>query len=168
VTDLGFSVVETMTKYAPSIVGTELTRDIEGKLEAVEVGAEKEADLLRETVRSIAEQLAELGANEEAVGREIDSAMMKAVAKSFVLGRCPVCNTGELRIIRSRATKKRFVGCSNYPSSCRASAPLPQKGTIKTTTKTCEHCSWPVIYVTGGRRPWRLCVNPSCPGKKKS
>jgi len=167
VTDLGLAVVETMARYAPSVVGTGLTRDIEAKLEGVEGGSEGEATLLRETVRTLASQLAELNLNEEAVGRDIDSAQMKTVARSFFLGGCPVCRKGELRVIRSRTTKKRFVGCSNYQSGCRASAPLPQRGTIRTTTKACERCSWPIIYVLGSGRPWRLCVNPSCPGKRK-
>ena len=167
VTGLGLSVVEAMAEYAPSIISTGLTREIEGKLEAVEDGSEGEAELLRETVRSIVRQLADLRANEEAVGREIDSALTANVARSFVLGMCPVCKTGNLRIIRSRTTKKRFVGCSNYSSGCRASAPLPQRGTLRTVSKPCEHCSWPVVYVAGGRRPWRLCVNPNCPGKGK-
>jgi DNA topoisomerase-1 len=167
VTDLGLSVVETMAKYAPSIISTELTREIEDRLEAVEGGIGSEADLLRETVRSIAGQLAELNVNEEAIGREIDSALTATVAKSFVLGKCPVCKTGDIRIIRSRTTRKRFVGCSNYPSGCRTSAPLPQKGTIRPTSRPCKHCSWPVVYVVGGRHPWRLCVNPDCPGKEK-
>jgi DNA topoisomerase-1 len=167
VTDLGLSVVETMGKYAPSVMSTELTRNIEEKLEAVEGGAQGEAALLRETVRSIAGQLSDLFANEEAVGREIDSALVSTAAKSYVLGRCPVCKSGQLRMIRSRTTKKRFVGCSNYGSGCKASAPLPQRGTIKTTTKACAHCAWPVVYVIGGRHPWRLCVNPDCPGKRK-
>jgi DNA topoisomerase-1 len=122
---------------------------------------------MRETVRSIAIQLAELNANEEAVGREIDSALTATVAKSFVIGRCPVCKAGDLKIIRSRATKKRFVGCSNYSKGCRTSAPLPQKGTIRSASRSCERCSWPIVYVVGGRRPWRLCVNPNCPGKKR-
>jgi DNA topoisomerase-1 len=167
VTDLGLSVVEIMLKYAPSIVSTGLTREIEERLEAVEGGAEGEAALLRETVRSIASQLADLSANEEAIGKELDSALMATVARSFVLGRCPVCKTGELRVIRSRKTMKRFVGCSNYSTGCRASAPLPQKGTVKTTAKPCERCSWPVVYIVGRGRPWRLCVNPRCPGKGK-
>ncbi len=167
VTDLGLSVIETMAKYAPSIIGTALTREIEEKLEAVEVGSEAESALLRETVRSIARQLAELGANEEAVGKEIDSAVAATMAKSLVLGTCPVCKAGELRIIRSKKTRKRFVGCSNYASGCRASAPLPQRGVVKATPKACEHCSWPVVYILGGGRPWRLCVNPKCPGKRK-
>ena len=168
VTDLGLSVVETMTKYAPTVISTELTREIEGRLEAIEGGRGSEAELLRETVRSITGQLAQLNVNEDVVGREIDSALTATVAKSFVLGKCPVCKTGNLKIIRSRATKKRFVGCSNYSNGCHASAPLPQKGTIRTASRPCAICSWPVVYVAGGRHPWRLCVNPNCPEKDGS
>jgi DNA topoisomerase-1 len=167
VTDLGFAVTEAMERFSPSIMSTALTRGIEEKLEAIEEGTEGQAAILREMVRTIAVQLVALGADEDALGKQLDSALMNTVAKTFVLGRCPVCKTGELRLIRSRATGKRFAGCSNYPSGCRASAPLPQKGTVKTTSKSCEYCSWPTIDVVGRGRSWRLCVNPNCPGKKK-
>ena len=162
VTDLGLAVIEVMEKYAPAIVTTKLTREIEERLEEVEDKANGYAKLVRQTVRTIAEQLVGLNANEDMVGLEIDAA---AVAASYVLGPCPVCKSGQLRMIRSRKTKKRFVGCSNYSSGCRASAPLPHRGTIRTTPKACPSCSWPIVYVMGGRTPWRLCVNPTCPAK---
>jgi DNA topoisomerase-1 len=165
VTDLGLSVVETMEKYAPSIVTTELTRDIEQRLDEVEGETDGGREVVRDMVRSVAEQLVGLKENEEDVGRELGAALTAAVAASYVIGRCPVCKTGQLKIIRSKNTKKRFVGCSNYASGCRASAPLPQRGAIKTTTKLCRHCSWPIVYVMGGKAPWRLCVNTNCPAK---
>jgi len=165
VTDLGLSVVETMEKYAPSIVTTELTRGIEQRLEEIEGGADGH-EVARDAVRSVTEQLVGLEDNEEEVGRGLGSALAAALAASFVVGACPVCKTGQLRIIRSKKTKKRFVGCSNYASGCRASGPLPQSGAIKTTAKVCQHCSWPIVYVTRGRAPWRLCVNANCPAKR--
>jgi DNA topoisomerase-1 len=165
VTDLGLAVIETMEKYAPMIVTTKLTRAIEEKLEEVENEVRGEAELLRETIRSIAQQLVGLSENEDAVGREINAALAATVGASYVLGPCPVCKSGQLRIIRSKKTKKRFVGCSNYALGCRASAPLPQRGTVRTTPKACPHCSWPVVHVMAGRIPWRLCVNPMCPAK---
>lgn len=166
VTDLGLAVVDTMEKYAPAITTVGLTRKIEARLEEVERGSEKESVLVRETARSMAEQLTKLRDNEEEVGRQIDVALSATVATGYVLGRCPVCNTGQLKIIKSKKTKKRFAGCSNYASGCRASAPLPQRGTVKVTKETCSHCFWPVVYVMGGKAPWRLCVNAECPDKK--
>ncbi|HYC26856.1 MAG TPA: DNA topoisomerase I, partial [Nitrososphaerales archaeon] len=165
-TDLGLSVADTMERRAPALMTTELTRQVERELTAVEEGKEDEASLLRNTIRSVSDLLAGLNAEEESVGAELETAVQRTASKSLVLGRCPVCKTGELRVIRSRKTRKRFAGCSNYASGCRATAPLPQRGTIKTTPAACPHCSWPMVVVVGGRRPWKLCVNMQCPGKE--
>lgn len=168
VTDLGLSVSETMGRYSPTIISTGLTRKIEEKLEAVESGEGGEAELLRGTVREIADQLLALGEHEDDVGMKIGEAAVKAAAAAYLLGPCPVCKTGQLKMITSKSTKKRFVGCSNYASGCRASAPLPQRGTVKPTPRPCPTCSWPIVNVWTGRRyPWRLCVNPDCPSKVK-
>jgi DNA topoisomerase-1 len=168
VTELGFSVLEVLERYAPSVTTTELTRKIEGRLGAVEEGKEDAKELVRETVRSISEQLLKLAAAEDWAGSKIDAALMITTGAVLVLGDCPVCKTGKLKVIRSRKTKKRFVGCSNYANGCRASAPLPQRGHIRAAAKSCQHCSWPVVFVVGRGRPWRLCVNPSCPSKAKA
>ncbi|MCL4355422.1 MAG: DNA topoisomerase I [Nitrososphaerota archaeon] len=168
VTDLGFAVVEAMEKYAPSVVSTDLTRQVEERLEGVEDGTERESGIVRETIRTVSEQLAKLLANEEEVGKEIDGTLVAEAARLGELGKCPVCKSGRLRVVRSRTTKKRFAGCSNYSSGCSASAPLPQRGTIRPVAKPCVKCSWPVVYISWGRRPWKLCVNPSCPGRRKS
>jgi DNA topoisomerase-1 len=164
-TDLGLAVVEVMKEYAPAIVTTKLTREVEERLEEVEGGSREDADVVRETVREIAEHLAGLRANEDGVGRKIDAALASTAGASYVLGPCPECRRGQLGIVRSRKTRKRFVGCSNYSTGCRASAPLPQRGTIRATAKACPHCSWPVVHILGGRSPWKLCVNVRCPAK---
>ena len=50
-----------------------------------------------------------------------------------------------------------------------ATSPLPQKGTIKSTGKKCEKCSWPIIvagsYNQGKRYQWEFCINSQCPLK---
>ena len=167
VTDLGLSLMETLEKHSPSIVTTALTRGIEERLEEIESGKEGTGPLVRETVRSIARSLLELRENEDSIGSSIGSAAGAAVSAESALGPCPVCKTGQLRVVKSRSSGKRFVGCSNYRTGCRASAPLPQRGSIRASKAPCVHCSWPVVYVTSGRRPWKLCVNMACPGKKK-
>ncbi len=166
VTGLGFSVYEIMERHAPSVITTELTRAIEDRLEAVEEGSEDGRGIVRDSVRAISEELVRLASDEEAVGREIDVALTASVISASVLGNCPVCKTGKLRVIRSKTTKKRFVGCTNYSAGCRASAPLPQLGEVRATSKTCQSCSWPMVNIVRGRRPWRLCVNAGCPLKK--
>ena len=163
--DLGLEVIGVMKRYAPSIVSTDLTRAVEGRLEKVEEGSEDGKSLIRDSVRSLCDQLAVLNSNRGEVGRILSSAALSTASSQGILGACPVCKTGKLKVIRSRKTHKRFVGCTNYAHGCRASAPLPQRGVVKPTNKACESCSWPVVYVRSGRYPWKLCVNANCPSK---
>lgn len=77
---------------------------------------------------------------------------------------CPSCKIGKLMIIRSRKTKKRFIGCSNYYNGCRASSPLLQKAMLGITKTPCSQCAWPIIFFRYSRRQkWqRQCSNMNC------
>jgi DNA topoisomerase-1 len=165
-TELGFSLVEAMRDHCPQIVSTGLTRDIETHLERIEGSGDRDgADFFEETLSTLLAQIGEVRLHEgEIASRLRGSASENALVQS-ILGACPVCKEGKLRVIRSYKSGKRFVGCTNYPRGCTASAPLPQRGTIKATTKPCSSCGWPVVYVRLGRHPWRLCVNDRCPRK---
>ena len=81
---------------------------------------------------------------------------------------CPECHMGKLVVIRSRKTKKRFIGCSNYFNGCRASAPLMQRGMICTTKIPCNLCLWPIILFRYSRKQkWtRQCVNMKCASRQ--
>ena len=81
---------------------------------------------------------------------------------------CPECKSGELVIIKSHATKKRFIGCTNYYNGCKASAPLLQKAMIKGTKIKCEVCSWPTIFFRFSRKQkWqKQCANIKCNSRK--
>ena len=61
------------------------------------------------------------------------------------LVQCPECKVGELMVIRSRTTRKRFMGCSNFYDGCKASSPLLQKARMRATKKPCDVCKWPII-----------------------
>ena len=84
------------------------------------------------------------------------------------LARCPQCSIGQLMIIRSPATKKRFIGCSNYNNGCTASSPLPQKARLRRTKKLCEICCWPLIlYRYSRKQKWiEQCTNIQCKTRK--
>ena len=77
---------------------------------------------------------------------------------------CPECHIGKILVVRSRQTKKRFMGCSNYYNGCRASSPLIQKGMVCTTKIPCKICSWPMIlFRYSYRQKWtRQCCNIRC------
>lgn len=159
VTDLGFAVVESMKGHVPDIISTELTRSMEEQLEKVERGAQEPVAVVEYAVDRLVESLEAFRIGEKKIGLEIGA----AAKPDKIIGACPVCKTGNLRMIRSRKTRKRFVGCSNFAQGCRASAPLPQKGAIR-PAKTCK-CGWPIVKVVFARRakPWQICVNMKCP-----
>lgn len=164
-TDIGFSVVEAMKLYSPSIISSQMTNDVERQLERIERGEITGEEVLEDTVSKLIESLSMIKNGEVQIGREIREALISTVRSQNLLGPCPVCRIGKLTIIRSRRTGKRFVGCTNYTNGCRASAPLPQRGQIRTTAKLCATCGWPIVYVKLSRIPWRLCVNLNCPDK---
>ena len=84
------------------------------------------------------------------------------------LVRCPVCGLGQLMIIRSRTTKKRFIGCSNFHGGCSASSPLLQKAKLRAIKTACKQCKWPmVIYRYSKKQKWtRQCSNFNCISRK--
>ena len=81
---------------------------------------------------------------------------------------CPQCHVGQLMVIRSRTTKKRFMGCSNYYNGCRASSPLLQKAKLRATKIRCELCLWPIVLFRYTRKQkWsRQCSNFVCESRK--
>jgi putative DNA topoisomerase len=77
---------------------------------------------------------------------------------------CPKCNLGQLMVIRSNRTRKRFIGCSNYYNGCRASSPLLQKARLRALKQKCTSCFWPIILFRYSRKQkWaRQCANINC------
>ena len=80
------------------------------------------------------------------------------------LVQCPECHIGQLTVIRSYKTKKRFMGCSNYSNGCKASSPLLQKARLRAMKKACEKCGWPIILFRYSRKQkWtKQCSNFTC------
>jgi DNA topoisomerase-1 len=170
VTDLGFAVVDSMKEFAPGIVSTEMTRLMEEQLANVEQGSADSISVIEQAVDRLLESLASFIEKEADIGARINDAVSADSAQAAVLGKCPQCKKGQLCMVRSRTTKKRFVGCSNYVGGCKATAPLPQKGSIRTTGKSCLECSWPLVGVVfaRGTKQWRICTNIHCPSKRTS
>ena len=169
VTDLGLEVLNVLEKHCPTVVSTEFTRKLEEEMESIQTYGQERETVLAETTNALKPALGKLKENEKTIGAQLTEAINKAKAEEKTVGQCPTCNTGKLTIVHSRKTGKRFIGCTNYfKGLCKTSSPLPQKGNLKPTHRTCLTCRWPTIWVLNrGRRPWNLCPNPQCPTKKK-
>jgi ssDNA-binding Zn-finger/Zn-ribbon topoisomerase 1 len=81
---------------------------------------------------------------------------------------CPQCHTGQLMVIRSRLSGKRFLGCSNFHNGCKASSPLLQRAKLRTTKRKCEYCLWPIILFRYSRKQkWTYrCSNILCSSRQ--
>ncbi|MBN1785247.1 MAG: DNA topoisomerase I [Candidatus Bathyarchaeota archaeon] len=172
VTKLGFDVIDVLDKYAPILTSAQLTRELEDKMEQIRNNKMKRKTVLNEVVEQLKPQLEHFKENEESIGEVLTRAIQRAQAQERIVGKCPNCDTGNLTIVYSRKTGKRFIGCSNYfKGVCSTSFPLPQRGTVKPTGNRCKACGWPQILVRfKGRIPWNLCFNPDCSksGRRKS
>jgi DNA topoisomerase-1 len=169
-TDLGFTIIQSLRKYVPNIVSTDLTRSMEEHLEEIELGKAKSEFVVDFAKEKLNEAIAFFKQNQKDIGVQISNAVITTGnSQQATLGTCPICNKGNLIIKRSNKTKKRFAGCSKYSSiKCIATAPLPQKGTIKSTGKTCTECKWPLIkciYSRPTKHRWIFCINIQCPSK---
>lgn len=167
VTDLGLGIVKILRKHFPELTSVELTRNLEARMSAIEEGKEDYLDVLlegAEVAKGVFERMIpELGI----IGAEISGLVQKLRDGTGTIGTCPSCHTGQLRIVRSKKSGKRFVGCSNYGAGCNFSAPLPQRGKIHAEGRPCSRCGYPIVMVMAGwSKPWRLCINPNCPSKQ--
>ena len=170
VSDLGFEVIETLTKYCPTVVSPELTRKLEEKMNEIQQGKETKEVVLQNAVEILKPVLLELKEKESAIGEQLSQALKKARLEERTVGACPKCADGKLVILRSKKTGKRFVGCTNYfEGKCNVTFPLPQTGTVKPLNTTCKSCGFPILRVClRGKRSWKLCLNPNCSSKRAS
>lgn len=168
-TDLGFEVLEVLKKYCPTVVSIKLTKELEEKMNKIQINGEKRENVLLDAVEILKPVAEELKDKEKIIGEQLSNAIKRARLEERTIGICPICNTGKLMMIYSRRTGKRFVGCTNYfKGLCKASFPLPQKGTVRPLGTNCRGCGWPTVQVRiKGRRPWTLCFNPKCPLKEE-
>ncbi|MEM2911305.1 MAG: DNA topoisomerase I [Candidatus Bathyarchaeia archaeon] len=169
VTDLGFEVLEVLQKHCPPIISVSLTRNLEERMDNIQANVEKRENVLLDAIEILKPVVEELKNKEKIIGEQLSHAIKRARFEERIVGTCPVCGAGNLMILYSRKSGKRFIGCTNYfKNQCKASFPLPQKGGVRPVGKNCRGCGWPTLQVRiKGRRPWILCFNPDCPLKEE-
>ncbi|MGE5188222.1 MAG: DNA topoisomerase I [Betaproteobacteria bacterium] len=167
ISDLGFEVMEVLSKHCPRVVSPEMTKKLEQEMEDIQLGNRTKISVLIDAMETLKTVTTELKDKEATVGSQLSAAIQKARIEERTVGICSKCG-GELIILRSKKTSKRFVGCSNYfKGKCSTAYPLPQTGIIKPLRINCKNCGAPTIAVySRGRKAWRLCLNPQCPAKR--
>ncbi|MDH2899602.1 MAG: DNA topoisomerase I [archaeon] len=180
--EIGLALVDSLKRDCPQIISKELCRITDEHLEKIVDRKESSESVLGKTFHDILVVLEQIHRSEEKIGSELQIGIesyhstlgptsKEIPTKETLIGKCPICKTGYLKVIRSQRTHKRFLGCTNYSSSgCRASSPLPQRGMIRKFSSKCGLCGWPMISIRfsfRGKGAWNFCPNISCPSKNK-
>ncbi len=156
--EVAFAVTQSLKKISPELTGPKLTADLEEDMNKIAEANKKKEEVVDEARKDVHEILNDL----EKKKKEVGELMHQALLKQYVFGKCPLCGH-DLKMIISKRTHKRFVGCSNYPN-CHFAMPLPQSGYIFISPQTCPKCGLHEIEWRGkeSKRTYIFCVNPAC------
>jgi ssDNA-binding Zn-finger/Zn-ribbon topoisomerase 1 len=162
-TELGFTIFNTMKKFASEIVSTKLTNFLESSIRGIEKGELNMNDVHKYLEKSLESALNKIKTNEWAIGDEIKNVLTNS-ENGMRIGKCPKCQFGEMILIKSSKSSKRFIACSQYRvTGCNAIASVPQIGFIKKSNTICS-CGWPILRIVFARKKLlRICVNRVCP-----
>ncbi len=170
-TEMGLAVAEALRKHADTISTPQMTAELEKDMDAIAEGKVARESVVDRSRNILARIMLDLGRKKAAVAGEI----REGIREDKIIGKCPRCGM-DLKIIRAKKSKKRFIGCAGYPE-CSMAYPLPQYGEIITLDDVCEVCHSPKVKVIGrpptsrggkSPKPWILCIDPNCPTKKGS
>jgi len=164
-TILGKELINILSKYSPDILDENLTRQFEEEMEKIRQKTLTVEEVVKKAKDVLKKILEDFKKKEKKIGEGLVDAHREEQKITNEIGDCPLCKKGKL-MIRYTKEKKRFIGCSNYPE-CKFTAPLPQKGKIKSTNKKCKYCGFPLIKIYSKKRWIEICINPECPGKKE-
>jgi DNA topoisomerase-1 len=166
-TPLAFRVTEILTKYCPKIIDVNFTRELETKMEQIELGKQSRENVVLEAIEYLKPVIEDLKAKEAEIGREFTTILTDIFQASVtLLAPCPKCGS-VLKVVRNPRTKKRFIGCAGkWKTNCTFSLPLPQFGSLKLLDKRCVECGFQLVHVRArGRTPLISC--PLCYATKQ-
>jgi DNA topoisomerase I len=163
-TELGIQVVSTLGKHCPKIQDEDLTKHFEEEMQEIREEKKNEKEILEEAKEVLIKILKDFKKNEKEIGEEMITAYQESENKQNTVGKCLKCDDGTLMVRRGKFG--RFIACDKYPD-CKTTFNIPNTGFLKTTDKTCEHCSHPIIKLSRPKKiPQELCINPDCPGRQ--
>jgi len=161
-TPLGFRVSEILASYCPKIVNVEFTRELEDKIEQIELRNETREDIVRSTIEYLKPIFEDLKMKEQEIGSELTSIVQDMWMDKVTLAvPCPKCGEALVRI--SGRNGKRFVG-HKVRAGCTFSLPLPptRMAHLDFIERRCPECGFQMMRVKwkGGRRmPFISCPN---------
>lgn len=150
---LATKVIEVLNEHCPRIIDVSFTRELETQMNKIETGETSHQTVVTDTIMQLKIIFKKIALQEKEIGKELSEAIRETKIPSVTLKvPCPNCGAS-LRIIRSKKTKKRFIGCSGaMKGECRFSLPLMQFGTLKILDKYCKKCGFQLVSIKSKRK----------------
>jgi DNA topoisomerase-1 len=159
-TETGIGMVEALSTYADRITKPQMTAELEEEMNSIAEQATTKGEVVKRSRELLHLAYDSLEEHKE----DLAGIIVKGIQEDKIVGTCNKCGKS-LKIIRSKKTKKRFIGCDGYPD-CDSTYPLPQMGRLIPMHVECPECNTPKVkIITRGRRPWELCIDPDCSTK---
>jgi len=158
-TPVAVKITSILDRYCPMITDSGFTSQLESQMEEIRSGEATRRGVLTSILERLRPIMLHLISKEEALGTQLaEAAATQRRSDATFDCPCPSCGSS-LIVIRSRASGKRFIGCTGYEKGCRFTLPLPQFGSLTITAKNCKVCGFQLITTRSGR--WRRMA--SCP-----
>ncbi|MHA1463659.1 MAG: DNA topoisomerase I [Candidatus Heimdallarchaeaceae archaeon] len=168
-TPLGNAVVSVLNSHYPVLIKSEMTRELETTMEEIQKNKGDISEILISIKKDLRDMLKLFHENETEIGISLYQNLLNLERKDpVIIGKCSECKVGDLRIIKSKKSGKRFIACTSYfdkAINCTVTFPLPNYGTIKPTNKKCSFDGLPMIEWRTGRTTRIMCVSMDCPSK---
>lgn len=158
-TTLALKITDVLGEECPTILDPEFTAHLEEQIDRIRTSEATRVEVLAEAIQRLRPMVEELASKSDVFGPELSGVVTTQKRSRITFdSACPLCNL-KLMIIRSRATGKRFIGCTGYERGCRFSLPLPQYGTLTIMNQNCKTCGFQLVRSWTPRR--RIMI--SCP-----
>ena len=158
-TPLALKIINLLNKYCPLIIDPAFTARLETSMDNIRTLQTTRSHVIAETLDHLRPIMLDLIAREDEIGAQLAEVVVSQRIASLTFDYpCPQCGS-KLKIIRSRSSGKRFIGCRGYEKGCRFTLPLPQFGNLSITGTSCKICGFQLVQAkTKGRRPMISCA----------
>ena len=160
-TPLALKITSILDKHCPLITDSSFTAQLENQMELIQQEKLSRTEVLAEALEHLRPIMQSLIESEDELGSQLSEVVAAQRISNITFSYpCPSCSS-KLMVIRSRASGKRFIGCTGYEGGCRFTLPLPQFGALTITSRLCKVCGFQQVMVRSrGRRPLISC--PRC------
>src|SRR3989454_4723465 len=158
-TSLALKIISLLNTYCPLIIDPAFTAKVEASMDNIQTLQTSRLRVLTETLDHLRPVMLDLISREDEIGSQLaEVATLQRIANLTFDYPCPQCGS-KLKIIRSRTSGKRFIGCTGYDTGCRFTLPLPQFGNLSITQRHCKVCGFQLVQAgMRGRKPMISCA----------